>query len=113
MAIEPALSVTKQLLDLVVPNPVVLLIVENRNQDVQVRQQLTQPACRAQRNREQPARTERRHALVEFVTGRFDRVAERLEQRSEELFPAAAGNRRESRLERQLGNREFGFPLAS
>ena len=31
MAVEPALAVTKQLLDLVVPNPVVLLIVENRN----------------------------------------------------------------------------------
>ena len=58
MAIEPALSVTKQLLDLVVPNPVVLLIIENRNQDVQVRQQVAQPACRAKRNGEQPARTE-------------------------------------------------------
>ena len=31
MAIEPALSVTKQLLDLVAPDPVMLLIIENRN----------------------------------------------------------------------------------
>jgi hypothetical protein len=37
MAIEPALPMTKQLLDFVVANPVVLLIVENRDQDVQVR----------------------------------------------------------------------------
>jgi hypothetical protein len=29
VAIEPALSLTKQLLDLVVPNPVMLLIIEN------------------------------------------------------------------------------------
>jgi len=112
MTIEPALSVPKQLLDLVVPNPVVLLIIENRNQDVQVRQQVAQPACRAERNGEQPARTEGRHALVEFVTDCFDRVAERLEQRSEERFAASAGHSRESCFQRQLRRREFGFPLA-
>ena len=77
MTIEPALSVPKQLLDLVVPNPVVLLIVENRNQDVQVRQQVAQPACRAERNGEQPARTEGRHASSRDAR-RLDRVAEGL-----------------------------------
>ena len=44
MAVEPALPVTKQLLDFVVPNPVVLLIVENRNEHAQVRQEFAQPA---------------------------------------------------------------------
>ena len=78
-----------------------------------MRQQVAQPARRAERDGEQPARAERRHALVEFVAGRFDRVAERLEQRAEERFAAAAGNSRESCFERQLGRREVGFPLAS
>ena len=113
MAVEPALPVTKQLFDFVVPNPVVLLIVENRNQHVQVRQQVAQPARCSQRNREQSARAERRHALVEFVTGRFDRIAERLEQRAEERLAAAAGHSRETCFERQLGRRELGFLLAS
>ena len=59
------------------------LIIEHRNQDVQVRQQVAQPARRGERNGEQPARTERRHALVEFVARRFDRITERLEQSAE------------------------------
>jgi hypothetical protein len=37
MAIEPALPMTEQLLDFVVANPIVLLIVESRDEDVQVR----------------------------------------------------------------------------
>ena len=40
MLIKPALPVTKQLLDFVVTNRVVLLIVENRNEHIQVRQDL-------------------------------------------------------------------------
>ena len=104
---------TKQLLDFVVPDPVVLLIVENRNEHVQVRQEVAQPARCSERDRKQPAWAERRHALVEFVACRFDRVAERLEQRSEESFAAAAGDSRETGLERQLGRHEVGLPLTS
>ena len=105
MAVEPALAVTKQLFDFVVPHPVVLLIVENRNEHVQVRQQFAQPARCSKRDGEQPARAERRHALVEFVTRRFDLIAERLEQRAEKRLAAAARNRRETGFERQLGRR--------
>ena len=50
---------------------------------------------------------------VERVAGRFDCVAERLEQRAEEGLAAAAGNSRETRLERQVGRRQLRFPLAS
>ena len=113
MAIEPALAVTKQLFDLVVSNPVVLLIVEHRNEHVQVGQQVAQPARCSKRDGKQPARAERRHALVEFVARRFDRIAERLEQPAEERLAATAGNSRETCFERQCGRRELGFPLAS
>ena len=109
MAVEPALAVAKQLLDLVVAHPVVLLIVENRNEHVEMRQQVAQPACRAERDGEQPARAERRHALVELVPRRLDLVAERLEQAAKKRLAAAAGHRRESRLERQLGRASSGF----
>ena len=113
MAIEPALPMTKQLLDFVVADPVVFLVVENRNEHVQVREQVAQPPGRPQCDREQPARTERPHALVEFMTSRLDCIPERLEQRAEERFASAAGNGRESRLERQFRGSEIGFPLAS
>ena len=113
MAVEPALPTSKQLLDFIVSHPVVLLVVENRNEHVQVRQELVQSTRGSKRDREDPARAERRHALVEFVARRFDRVAERLEQRAEERFAAAAGNRCEPCLERQLCGREVGRPLAS
>ena len=46
------------------------------------------------------------------MTGRFDRVAERLELR-EERFAASAGHSRESCFQRQLRRSEFGFLLAS
>ena len=111
--LEPALAVTKQLFDLVVSHPVVLLIVENRNEHVKMRQQVAQPPRRAERDGEQPARAEGRHALVELVARRVDRVAERLEQRAEECLAAAAGNSRETCFERQLDRRQVGFPLAS
>jgi hypothetical protein len=113
VAVEPALPVTKQLLDFVVPNPVVLLIIENRNEHVQMRQQVAQPTRCSKRHCKQSARAKGRHALVEFVACRIDRIAERLEQRAEECLATAAGNSRESCFERQLGRHEVGFPLAS
>ena len=81
MSIEPALAVAKQLFDLVGSNPVVLLVVEHRNEHIQVRQQVAQSARRAERDGKQPARAERRHALVELMACRFDLIAERFEQR--------------------------------
>ena len=109
MAVEPALTVAKQLLDLVVADPVVLLIIEDRDEHVQVRQQVAQSARRSQRDGEQPARAERRHALVECVTRRFDLVAERLEQRAEERLAAAAGDGREPSFERHRIAASSGF----
>jgi hypothetical protein len=63
----------------------------------------------AKRDCEEPARAERWHALVEFVPRRLDRVSERPEQRADEHFAAAAGHGRQTRLQRQIGRREFGF----
>lgn len=113
MAVKPALAMSKQFLHFVVTDPVVLLIVEDRNQYVEVRQQVAQSARCSQRNREEPARAERRHALVEFMTDRFDRIAERLEQRAEKRLSAAARDRGKTGFERQLNRHEVGLPLTS
>jgi hypothetical protein len=102
MRVEPALSMAKELLDLVVSDPVVLLIVEHRDEHVQVRQEFAQASRCPKRDSKQPARAERRHALVKFVAGCLDLVAERLEQRAEESLAAAAGNSGKSGFQRQL-----------
>ena len=112
MALEPALAMTKELLHFVVADPVVLAIVDNGYEHVEVCQQVAEAAGGAQRDGEQSARPERRHAVVEFMAAGFDPVAERLEERAEERFPATARDRRESRLEWQRGSREFGLALA-
>src|SRR5262249_10625748 len=112
MLVQPALAMTQQLLDLIVSNPVVLLVVQYRDQYVQVRQQLAQSPRRSQRDSEQPARPESGHALVEFVAGRLDLVAERLEQRAKKSVAATAGDRCDSRFEWQRRRRQIRFPLA-
>jgi len=107
MAIEPALSVPKQLLDLVVPNPVMLVIIENRNRTYRCvsrslngmfARSVTVTTC----SDRGPACSRR------VVTGRFDRVAERLEQRPGRTLRRLAGSTRV--LPRaQLGGRQFRF----
>ena len=42
----PRYSVPKELVDLVIADPVVLVVVEHRDQHVQVREQVAQPGCR-------------------------------------------------------------------
>ena len=113
VSVEPALAVAQQLFDLVVTNPVVLLVVEHRNEHIEVRQQVAQPARRAKRDGKQPARAERRHALVELMAGRFDLIAERFEQPAQECLAAAAGNGSETGFERQVSRGEIGFAFAS
>ena len=51
VARQPALAVPQQLLDLVVADPVVLVVVEHGDQHVEVREQLREPAARPQRRR--------------------------------------------------------------
>ena len=114
MADEPALAVAKQLLHLVVADPVVLLVVEHRNEHVQVRQQVAQPARRAERDGEQPARAERRHALVELVAGRFDRhsrEARTMPRRN--VSPPRQGTAARRASSGSVSRHEVGLPLAS
>ena len=47
------------------------------------------------------------------MTDRFDRIAERLEQRAEKRLSAAARDRRKTGFERQLSRHEVGLPLTS
>ena len=76
---QPTLSPPKELLDFVIANPVVLLVVHHRDQDVQMREQLVQRPRRPEHDREDATWTERRHLLVQRMTHGIDVIAERLE----------------------------------
>jgi hypothetical protein len=76
--VEPPLATPNQLLDFVVSNPVVLLVVENWDQDVQVGEEFTEAARRTQRHSEQAAWAERWHAFVEWMSNGIDVVTEGL-----------------------------------
>src|SRR5262245_19997604 len=78
-----------------------------------MRKQFAQVPGRPQRCSEQSTGSQCGHALVEFVAGRFDLVAERLEQPPEESLAATAGDRCEPRFEWQCRLNQFGLELAS
>src|SRR5262249_2367299 len=87
---EPTLTASKELLDFIVSNPVVLLVGQHRNQDVQVREQLTHEPRRPERDRKDAARAQRRHLFVQRMAYSIDLVAEWLEQAPKKQFAAAA-----------------------
>jgi hypothetical protein len=106
---EPPLAVAQQLLDLVVADPVVLLVVQHRHQHVQVREQLGEPLRSRERDREVAAVAPlgRQRGIERVRLGRH-RPPERLEQPAQELVAAAAGQHRDARLERDRRRRDVG-----
>src|SRR5205823_5674627 len=108
-----ALAVPEQLLDFLVADPVVLLVVQHRHQDVEMREQVLQAAFRLERHAEVAAASPLGTLLVERVGLRGDRVAERLEELAEEAFAAAAGEDRELRLERERSFSQLGAVAAA
>ena len=77
---EPALAMSQKFLDLVVADPVVLVIVHDRDEDVQVRQKLAETLRGPQGNGEVAARSPVRIRGVEEVAGCTDLISQRLEQ---------------------------------
>ena len=77
---EPALAVTQQLVHLCLADPVVLIVVEYGNEDIQVAQQFVQPANSTQSDGVVRARSPVGEGIVKRVTYHCHRVAEWLEQ---------------------------------
>ena len=101
---QPVRAAAHQLLDLVVAHPVVLLVVEHGQQDVEVGQQRAQPDRRAER---QPHVAARPPLVVD--RGRHHVVAERLEQAPHERFATTCGHGRQVRGQRDRLRRQFGL----
>src|SRR6185503_8517203 len=92
---QPALAVAKQLVDFGVAHPVMLLVVEDGNEHVQMREQAGEPLCATQRQREVATGAPLWRASVQCVRRYRHGVAERLEQSAEEHLAASARNDRE------------------
>src|SRR4030095_551496 len=101
MAAAPALAVAEQLLDLAVTDPVVLVRVQDRYQDVEVREQVAQPTGPRQGHREVRARPERIQDGIERVLLGGHLVAGGLEQPSQQALATPARHDRERRRQGQ------------
>ncbi len=88
---EPVTATAEQLVDLVVADPVVLVVVEHRQEHVQVLQDVLDPGYRRQAYIKVRAQSPLDEAAVERSSGGDHLVAERLEQRPEHLLAAPAG----------------------
>src|SRR5262249_60529325 len=91
MLAEPGLAAPQELLDLVRPDPVVLRVVEDREEHVQMLEHPTDRGADGERRVEVPARAPLREAFVELDRLRGDAVSERLEQPAQERLAPAAG----------------------
>ena len=96
---EPAAADAQELLHLGVAHPVVLVVVEHRDQHVEVGQQVAQGTGGAQADREVRAHPPLRKLGVERMGLGRDRVAERLEEAAQHPLAAAAGERRQADVE--------------
>ncbi len=88
---QPALTLTQQLLELVLSDEVVLVVVENRNENVEVGQELRECPLRSQLHGEVGSLAPRRERGVERVVLGVNLVPERLEQAAQQPLAAAAG----------------------
>src|SRR5207245_11118741 len=112
MLAKPALSMTKQLFDFRVTNPVVLVVVQDWNQDIEMRQQITQSNCCLECDRKVRALSPLWKFLIEWMSNGRDLVTQRLEQATQEIFSAATRQHRDQRFQWQRRIRQFLTLLA-
>jgi hypothetical protein len=109
---EPAFPTADELLDLVLGHPVVLVVVEHRQEDVEMLEQLLEPLRAGQRHREVPARSPVRTRLVQREPPSHDRVPEGLEETPQERLASATRQDGETRFPRKLARGELRPLLA-
>ncbi len=89
MSGKPALAALQKLLDLVVGYPVVLFIVQDRNQYVKVCEQILQPNGACDRQGDIGRRAPFRKLIVKLRSLHLDGIAQRLEQPLDQVITAA------------------------
>ena len=89
MTVEPSVAMAQQLLDLRVAHPVVLVIIQYGEQDIQVREQLSQRGFGVDGQREVVPIAELGNRFVERMGLKSNFVAKRLKEPGEECRPTA------------------------
>ena len=113
MFAKPSLAVTKQLFDLVLADPVMLVVIQHRNQNVEMGQQIAQSTVRFQCRGEIGALAPFRKLLIERMSSCRHFVAERLEESPQNKFSAATRHNGNARFQRQRRLCEFVAFFAS
>jgi len=107
MAREPVAAVPEELFHLVVANPVMLVVVEHRDEDVQVREQVSKGGGHRQLDGEVGPLAPLGERFVERVPCGDDGITERLKELAEQCLAAAAGQDADPGDEGDARLREF------
>ena len=109
MLVEPALAAPQQLFELVLAEPVVLVVVEHRDQYGELAQDILHPRGRTEGHAVGRAGSPFRELLVQWEPNRFDTVVtERLEQALQHHLATPAAEGAEFDFERNRGIGKLG-----
>ena len=109
---EPAFTVAEQFVHFVIAYPVVLVVVEDRDQDIKMGQQLVEAQSAVELHVEILAVAPLGEFVIKRIFVRPNRVAQRFEQASKELFPTATRNNGKGCFQLDGCTREFWALLA-
>lgn len=104
---------TNQFIDLVVADPVVLVVVQNRDEHVEMRKQIAEPPDAPDGHGEIVAQSPVSVLLIERALLSAHLVTERLEEAPQESLAVAAWKNRQAYLERKLAVHQFWSLLAA
>src|SRR5581483_8179159 len=102
MIAQPTFATAKQFVHLRIPDVIVLLVVENRQQHVEMRQDVVDRRMSAERKAEIRARAPIREFLVEWNRHSANVVAKRIEQCMQNVGSAACADYLDSYFQRQF-----------
>src|SRR5450432_169009 len=97
---------TQQLVDFILPDPVVLVGIEHRDENIQVREQVLQRDFFRNLHRVVRTFAPLRELLVKGKVFDADPITQRFEEAAQKLLAAAAGQNGNSRCQRQRNSYE-------
>src|SRR5260370_30347555 len=103
---------TQQLFDFRVPNPVVFVVVENWNEDIEMRQQITRSNCGLESDRKIRTLSPLREFLIQRMARSTNFVTQRLQQSVQDIFSSATTDHPDPPVQSHRRIRPFLTPLA-
>src|SRR5262249_36253167 len=91
---KPSAAVAKKLFNFVLSDPVMFIVVQYRNENIEMRQEIAQAYLRTEFDREVSALAPFREFFIKDPARGFNGIAERLEEATQKNLAAAAGQGR-------------------